>query len=290
MKDTARVLGRMFDGIEYRGSAHENVEILARYAGVPVWNGLTDQWHPTQMLADMLTMRDHSTRALPEVAYCYLGDARNNTANSLLVTGALLGMDVRVAAPAALWPSDEVRGIAERLACSLGGTPHGHRRRARGRPGRGLPLHGCLVVDGGARGGVGRADQGAAPVPGQCRARLGDEKRGREVPALPPGAPQPRHRSRRDPLREVGLCRRSRSPTTSSSPPPQSSSTRPRTACTPSRRSWWPRQATDDAPGDRRRRERPPGARRSPPGGDPGEARRRRRRPPWRRLPTTTTW
>ena len=120
MKDTARVLGRMFDGIEYRGSAHENVEILARFAGVPVWNGLTDQWHPTQMLADMLTMRDHSTRPLDELAYCYLGDARNNTANSLLVTGALLGMDVRLAAPEALWPSTEIRGIAEQLAATSG--------------------------------------------------------------------------------------------------------------------------------------------------------------------------
>jgi len=120
MKDTARVLGRMFDGIEYRGSAHENVEILARFAGVPVWNGLTDQWHPTQMLADVLTMRDHSTRPLKELAYCYLGDARNNTANSLLVTGALLGMDVRLAAPEALWPSTEIRGIAEQLAATSG--------------------------------------------------------------------------------------------------------------------------------------------------------------------------
>ena len=120
MKDTARVLGRMFDGIEYRGSAHENVEILARYAGVPVWNGLTDQWHPTQMLADVLTMRDHSTRPLDELAYCYLGDARNNTANSLLVTGALLGMDVRLAAPETLWPSAEVRAIAEQLAAISG--------------------------------------------------------------------------------------------------------------------------------------------------------------------------
>ncbi|MGA2474159.1 MAG: ornithine carbamoyltransferase [Acidimicrobiales bacterium] len=120
MKDTARVLGRMFDGIEYRGSAHENVEILARFAGVPVWNGLTDQWHPTQMLADVLTMRDHSTRPLDELAYCYLGDARNNTANSLLVTGALLGMDVRLAAPEALWPSAEIRGIAEQLAATSG--------------------------------------------------------------------------------------------------------------------------------------------------------------------------
>ncbi len=120
MKDTARVLGRMFDGIEYRGAAHENVEVLARYAGVPVWNGLTDQWHPTQMLADVLMMRDHSARPLDELAYCYLGDARNNTANSLLVTGALLGMDVHLVAPESLWPSAEVRGIAERLAVNSG--------------------------------------------------------------------------------------------------------------------------------------------------------------------------
>jgi len=120
MKDTARVLGRMFDGIEYRGFDQEKVEILARYAGVPVWNGLTDQWHPTQMLADMLTMRDHSTRPFEQIAYCYLGDARNNTANSLLVTGALLGADVRLAAPEALMPSPEVRETAARLATVSG--------------------------------------------------------------------------------------------------------------------------------------------------------------------------
>ena len=120
MKDTARVLGGMFDGIEYRGFAQEKVETLARYAGVPVWNGLTDQWHPTQMLADVLTMRDHSTRPFDQIAYCYLGDARNNTANSLLVTGALLGADVRLAAPEALMPSPEVREIAARLATASG--------------------------------------------------------------------------------------------------------------------------------------------------------------------------
>ncbi len=120
MKDTARVLGRMYDGIEYRGFAQDKVETLARYAGVPVWNGLTDQWHPTQMLADMLTMLDHAARPIDEVTYCYLGDARNNTANSLLVTGALLGADVRLAAPKALWPSAEVLGISERLAVSSG--------------------------------------------------------------------------------------------------------------------------------------------------------------------------
>jgi ornithine carbamoyltransferase len=120
IKDTARVLGRMFDGIEYRGSAQANVETLAQYAGVPVWNGLTDSWHPTQMLADFLTMRDHSGRGFSEIAYCYVGDARNNTANSLLVTGALLGADVRLCAPESLLPSAEVRGIADGLAASSG--------------------------------------------------------------------------------------------------------------------------------------------------------------------------
>jgi ornithine carbamoyltransferase len=116
VKDTARVLGRMYDGIEFRGFAHADIEELARYAGVPVWNGLTDQWHPTQMLADMLTMRDHTSKPMERIAYAYLGDARNNTANSLLVTGALLGMDVRICAPQALWPSGEVQGIAHKLA------------------------------------------------------------------------------------------------------------------------------------------------------------------------------
>src|SRR6266700_509186 len=120
MKDTARVLGRMFDGIEFRGSAHEAVETLGAHAGVPVWNGLTDSWHPTQMLADMLTMRDHASTPLDRVSYCYLGDSRNNTANSLLVTGALLGMDVRICAPEPLWPSSWVRGIARDIAAGSG--------------------------------------------------------------------------------------------------------------------------------------------------------------------------
>jgi ornithine carbamoyltransferase len=120
MKDTARVLGRMFDGIEYRGFAQESVEILGKYSGVPVWNGLTDAWHPTQMLADMLTMRDHAAKPLDQVAYCYLGDARNNTANSLLVTGALLGMDTRICAPAQLQPAAQVRDIAAGLAAGSG--------------------------------------------------------------------------------------------------------------------------------------------------------------------------
>ena len=120
VKDTARALGRMFDAIEYRGSAQASVETLGEFAGVPVWNGLTETWHPTQMLADILTMTDHCSKPLTEVAFCYLGDGRNNTANSLLVTGATLGMDARICAPAALQPSAEVRGIAAGLAAGSG--------------------------------------------------------------------------------------------------------------------------------------------------------------------------
>jgi ornithine carbamoyltransferase len=116
MKDTARVLGRMFDGIEYRGAAQQAVETLAAFSGVPVWNGLTNDWHPTQMLADMLTMRDHSAKPLSEVSFCYLGDGRNNTANSLLVTAALLGMDARICAPAPLQPAADVQAAAKALA------------------------------------------------------------------------------------------------------------------------------------------------------------------------------
>ena len=161
------MLGRMFDGIEYRGFAQEDVETLARFAGVPVWNGLTDQWHPTQMLADVLTMRDHSTAPLEEVAYCYLGDARNNTANSLLVTGALLGADVRLAAPEELWPSTEVHDIAKRLAADIRRPSDDHSGRSRGGRGRGLPLHRRLALDGRARGELGEADRTAAPLPGE---------------------------------------------------------------------------------------------------------------------------
>ncbi|GAA2591266.1 ornithine carbamoyltransferase [Actinomadura fulvescens] len=107
-KDTARVLGRMFDGIEYRGRSQRAVEELAQYSGVPVWNGLTDEWHPTQMLADQLTMREHSDKPLRRVTFAYLGDARNNMAHSYIVSGALMGMDVRIVAPKTLWPDQDM--------------------------------------------------------------------------------------------------------------------------------------------------------------------------------------
>ena len=118
--DTAQVLGRMFDGIEFRGYRQETVEQLADHAGVPVWNGLTDSWHPTQMLADVLTMTEHDPRPVEEIVYCFLGDGRNNVARSLLVTGALLGMDVRIAAPRDLWPPEDVVALAHRLAAASG--------------------------------------------------------------------------------------------------------------------------------------------------------------------------
>jgi len=120
MKDTARVLGRMYDGIEYRGFAQATVEILAQYAGVPVWNGLTDQFHPTQMICDILTMMEHSPKHLNEIAYCYLGDARNNMGNSLMVTGCKLGMDVRLCAPKALWPAEELVATCRVIAAETG--------------------------------------------------------------------------------------------------------------------------------------------------------------------------
>lgn len=126
MKDTARVLGRMYDGIEYRGFAQATCEELAEHAGVPVWNGLTDEFHPTQILADVLTMREHADKPLEEIVYCYLGDARNNMGNSLLVGAAKLGMDFRVIAPRALWPDDALvetcRALADRSGARLSFT------------------------------------------------------------------------------------------------------------------------------------------------------------------------
>ncbi|MFF4360496.1 ornithine carbamoyltransferase [Streptomyces sp. NPDC001604] len=121
VKDTARVLGRMYDAIEYRGHGQGVVEELAAYAGVPVYNGLTDEWHPTQMLADVLTMTEHSDKPLDETVFAYLGDSRYNMGNSYLVTGALLGMDVRIVAPRVLWPDETIVEVAQRLAAASGG-------------------------------------------------------------------------------------------------------------------------------------------------------------------------
>jgi ornithine carbamoyltransferase len=119
-KDTARVLGRLFDAIEYRGAGQGNVETLAKYAGVPVYNGLTDEYHPTQMLADAMTMREHSDKPLTDIKYAYLGDTRSNMGHSLMIMGCLLGMDVRICGPKSLWPSDDYQKIAREMVDKYG--------------------------------------------------------------------------------------------------------------------------------------------------------------------------
>ena len=122
-KDTARVLGRMYDAIEYRGASQAGVETLARYAGVPVFNGLTDEYHPTQMLADVMTMREHSDKPVQDIRYAFMGDTRNNMGHSLMIAGCLMGMDVRLCGPKKLWPADEyvkiARGLEQRTGAKL---------------------------------------------------------------------------------------------------------------------------------------------------------------------------
>src|SRR5665648_398413 len=120
MKDTARVLGRMYDGIEYRGYGQDIVEELAAYAGVPVWNGLTTEFHPTQILADFMTMTEHSDKPLKQISFCYLGDARNNMGNSLMVGAAKMGMDFRAAAPKECQPAGELVTTCRAIAKETG--------------------------------------------------------------------------------------------------------------------------------------------------------------------------
>ena len=119
-KDTARVLGRMYDAIEYRGSSQTGVETLAKYAGVPVYNGLTDEYHPTQMMADVLTMREHSDKPVSQIKYAYVGDTRSNMGHSLMIAGCLMGMDVRICGPKALWPTEEYQQVARGLEAQYG--------------------------------------------------------------------------------------------------------------------------------------------------------------------------
>jgi ornithine carbamoyltransferase len=121
VKDTARVLGRMFDAIEFRGFSQAAVEDIAKYAGVPVYNGLTDEYHPTQMLADVMTMREYSDKPLHEIKYAYVGDTRSNMGHSLMIVGCLVGMDVRICGPKALWPADDYVATARELEKKYGG-------------------------------------------------------------------------------------------------------------------------------------------------------------------------
>ena len=158
MKDTARVLGRMYDAIEYRGAGQEIVEELAEYAGVPVFNGLTDEFHPTQMLADVLTMTEHCPKPLHDISFAFVGDGRNNVANSLLLVGAKLGMDVRIGAPQDLWPAEDHVTMCHGLRGRVRGPGHHHRRSAQG--GRAAstsstPTCGCRWASRSRRGATG---------------------------------------------------------------------------------------------------------------------------------------
>jgi len=235
--DTARVLGRMFDGIEFRGFGQDSVEQLADFAGVPVWNGLTNEWHPTQMLADILTMTEHHDGPLEGIAYCFLGDGHNNVARSLLVTGALLGMDVRIGAPRELWPPEDVIATAQALAAESGAR--------------------ILVTD-----DVAQAIRGVDFVYTDVWVSMGEsaERWANRVPLLLP------YRVTEELMRSTGkpgtqflhclprcttpppswgsdctsssTSRAPRSTTKCSSRHDRSCSPRPRTGCTPSRRSW----------------------------------------------------
>ena len=179
--DTARVLGRFYDGIEFRGKEQAHVETLAELSGVPVWNVLTDQRHPTQMLADQLTMIEHSGKPIQQIAFAYLGDARNNVANSLLISAALMGMDVRMVAPTQLQPETEIIDAAHDLAATSGAritiTDD--------------PTTGVAGVD-----FLGRTHQPAAPLPDQPSPGPSHRQPEREIPALPTRLPRPQHHRR----------------------------------------------------------------------------------------------
>ena len=160
----------MYDAIEFRGNSQTDVEVLAEYAGVPVYNGLTDEWHPTQMLADFLTMHEASGKPYDALSYAFVGDCRFNMGRSLLVMGALMGADVRLAGPASLAPPDDVVKIASDIASRTGATDHDHRGRGRCASRRRLRAHRRVGLDGRGEGRVGRARRAARAVPGERRA------------------------------------------------------------------------------------------------------------------------
>ena len=205
MKDTARVLGRIYDAIEYRGFGQEIVEELAEFAGVPVWNGLTDEFHPTQILADVLTMPEFSDKPLHDISFCYLGDGRNNMGDSLLIGGAKLGMDVRLCAPKDLWPAEDLVAKCQDDRRGHRREDHPHRRPGRGREGRRLPLHRRVGLDGRGQVGLGGAHEAPQALPGQRRPRGEDRQPAGEVHALPAGLPRPQHEGRRGDVRAFGL-------------------------------------------------------------------------------------
>ena len=190
--DTARVLGRMYDGIEYRGYSQQLVEELAKYSGVPVWNGLTDQFHPTQMLADLLTIEEKLGR-LKGVNFTYMGDARNNMGNSLMVACAKMGLNFTACAPKALFPAQELVDTCRRGGKQL--HRHPHRRRKGGHRQRRRYLHRHMGIHGRAGWSMGRANKPAYPLSGKRRRH--EKRQGhRHIHALPPLLPRYPHHHR----------------------------------------------------------------------------------------------
>ena len=189
MADTARVLGRIYDGIEYRGFEQTKVETLAKYAGVPVWNGLTNEWHPTQILADFLTMREHCDKPLRNITFCYLGDARYNMGNSLMMGAAKMGMDYRAAAQKLLArPEDPEDGAGS--GKDHGGKNHHNRQGGRGGEGLRFPLHRCVGFYGRARQRLGRTHQGDDALPGERKGYGAHGQPRLQIPPLPTSLPQ----------------------------------------------------------------------------------------------------
>jgi ornithine carbamoyltransferase len=194
--DTARVLGRMYDGIEFRGAAHSDVEELAANAGVPVYNGLTDEWHPTQMLADFLTMGEESGKPYHAISYCYMGDARNNMGRSLLVMGAIMGADVRLCGPRELRPPDDVQAAARERADESGARITLTDDPAEALPGADFVCTDVWVSMGEPKDVWHERVRLLFPLPGQSGRDGQDRQPARQVPALPAGLPRPQHRRR----------------------------------------------------------------------------------------------
>ena len=236
--DTAAVLGRMYDAIEYRGNSQADVEALAAHAGVPVYNGLTDEWHPTQMLADFLTMHEASNKPYDALAYAFVGDCRFNMGRSLLVMGALMGSDVRLAGPAELHPPKDVVDLAKDIAGRTGARITITEDPAEAVSGVDF-IHTDVWVSMGESKDV-WADRVKLLTPYQVNAALlrGLREPGRQVHALPAGLPRHEHHRRTG---DHGAHRHDRRPRGDRRGlrvrAPASCSTRPRTACTPSRPS-----------------------------------------------------
>ena len=246
VKDTARVLGRMYDAIEYRGSGQKIVEELAEYSGVPVFNGLTDEFHPTQMCADLMTMREYMPQPWHDFNYAYVGDARSNMGNSLMIAGCLMGMDVRIAAPRQLWPNAGLLEYARELEKKNKGTltltedPY-------------EAVKGVQFIHTDVWVSMGEAPEVweerinvAQALPGQCRTDGRQRQPQGALHALPAGVPQPRNRGWPGCLREIRYWMPWRLPRRFSSLLPVSSLNRRKIACIRSRHCWWQHWVASD--------------------------------------------